>query len=243
MRVLILGASAGLGRAVAEALAAEGHELLLAGGDAMDLDATASHVRLRFGVQAETCACRVGGDGWLEGLAALLCAGGPPDVLMFPIGAASEDDRGTLGLEAARRILEINFLAVAATVSSVLPAMLARRAGVIAGFGSVASARGRSRNVMYSAAKRALESYFESLRHMAAGSGVRVQYFHLGYLDTEHNVGRRLLLPAAHPDAVARAVVRRLHGYDGVFYLPWYWRWIVLVLRLVPWPFYRRLSF
>lgn len=243
MKVLIFGASAGLGRALAGTLAAEGHDLLLAGGDAMDLDATASDARLRFGVRAGTCACRVGREDWLESLGAALQSWGPPDALLFPIGAASDDDRGTLGLEAARGIVEVNFLAVAAVVSGVLPAMLARGSGIIAGFGSVASARGRGRNVVYSAAKRALDSYFESLRHLTAQSGIQVHFFHLGFLDTERNVGRRLLLPAAPVDAVARAIVRRLQRRGGVFYLPWYWRWIVLALRLLPWPLYRRLSF
>lgn len=209
----------------------------------MDLDATASDIRLRFGTEVQTCPCRVGSEPWMDKVAALLRSSGPPEALLFPIGAASDEDRGMLDLESAQRILEINFLAVAATVSSVLPAMLARGSGVIAGFGSVASARGRGRNVVYSAAKRALESYFESLRHLTAESGVRVQYFHLGYLDTEGNVGRRLLFPPARPDRVARRIVHRLQGRGGVFYLPSYWRWVVMLLRLVPWPIYRRLSF
>jgi short-subunit dehydrogenase len=243
VKALLLGASAGLARALAEALAAEGYAVLLAGGDARDLEATASHLRLRFGVQAATCDCRVGQDGWLERLAQALRDFGPPDAALFPIGAARDDDLGDLGLEAARGIVEVNFLAVAATVSGVLPAMLERGSGVIAGFGSVASARGRSRNVVYSAAKRALDSYFESLRHLTAATGVRIQYFHLGFVDTERNVGRRLLLPAAAPEVLARRIVRRLRGGSGSFYLPWYWRWIVLALRLLPGPLYRRLSF
>ena len=48
---------------------------------------------------------------------------------------------------------------------------------------------GRSRNVAYSAAKRALASFFESLRHAFADSGVVVQFYVLGYMDTELAAG------------------------------------------------------
>lgn len=244
MKVLVFGASAGLGRHVAEALARNGHDVLLIGSDPRDLEATASDLRLRFNVRAETCVCRVGSEeDWLTPLTERVPIFGRLDALMFPIGASSECDQGFLGADEARRLLEVNFLAVAATISCVLPDMLRRRTGLITGFGSVASARGRGRNVIYSAAKRALESYFESLRHLTAGSGIRTQYYHLGYLDTQQTYGRRLPFPAADPARVARKIVDGLAEGEGVFYVPGYWRWIVFALRLIPWFLYRRLSF
>lgn len=244
MKVLVFGASAGLGRHIAEALARNQHDLLLIASDDRDLNATARDLCLRFSVKAESCVCRVGVDkDWLASLTDRVREFGELDVLMFPIGAASESDLGLLGLDEAGMIVEVNFLSVVATISCILPDMLRRQTGVVAGFGSVASARGRGRNVIYSAAKRALESYFESLRHLTAGSGIRTQYYHLGYLDTQQTYGRRLPFPAADPARVARKIVDGLAEGEGVFYVPGYWRWIVFALRLIPWFLYRRLSF
>ena len=233
-----------MGRYVAEAFARNGHDLLLIASDYRDLEATANDLCLRFGVRVEPCACQVGADkDWLNSLTNRIRTFGVLDALMFPIGASSEDDQGFLGLDETRRLVETNFLAVVATVSFALPNMLRGGKGVIAGFGSVASARGRSRNVVYSAAKRALESYFESLRHLTVGSGVRIQYFHLGYLNTQQAFGRRLLFPLADPSIVAQKIAVGVTGREGVFYIPWYWRWVVFALRLVPWFLYKRLSF
>jgi len=244
LKTFVLGASAGLGRYLAEELARRGHDLLLAAGDSADLEATASDLQLRFGVCVRTCACRVAANAdWLTTVLAELEVFGDPDILMFPIGAASEDDRGLLDLHQAREITEVNFLAVVATVSAALPALLRRGSGTIVGFGSIASARGRSRNVVYSAAKRGLQSYFESLRHLTAGSGVRTQFFQVGYLWTQQNVGRRFLLPAGDPQALARDVVKNLATREGVFFRPRYWSVVVFVLRLLPWLVFRRLSF
>lgn len=244
MKVLIFGASAGLGRCLAEELAGHGHDLLLIASDLSDLDAMASDIRLRFGVSAQTCASRVSTTGdWLKPVLEGLEAFGTPDILMFPIGASSEEDQGLLGPSQARELVEVNFLAVVATVSAVLPDMLRRSTGLIVGFGSIASARGRRRNVVYAAAKRGLQSYFESLRHLTAGSGVRTQFFQMGYLRTQQSFGRRRLFPAADPRDLAREIVGGLHTREGVFFRPKYWRLVVLVLRLLPWFVFRRLSF
>jgi len=244
LKALVFGASAGLGRCLAEELARRGYDLLLIAGDPSDLEATASDLRLRFGVIARTCACRVAAaEDWLKIVRPELEAFGAPEVLMFPIGAASEDDRGLLDLEQAREMTEVNFLAVVATVSAMLPELLRRGTGTIVGFGSIASARGRSRNVVYAAAKRGLQSFFESLRHLTAASGVRTQFFQVGYLRTQQNLGRRFLLPAADPQPLARDIVANLATREGVFFRPRYWRVVVLVLQLLPWFVFRRLSF
>lgn len=244
MKALVFGASAGLGRCLAEELARHGHDLLLVASDAADLEATGNDLRLRFGVSARTCACHIAATrDWLKMVLEELEAFGTLDILMFPIGAASEDDQGFLDLEGAREVTEVNFLAVVATVSATLPDMLRRRTGTIVGFGSIASARGRSRNVIYAAAKRGLQSYFESLRHLTAASGVRIQFFQVGYLQTQQNIGRRFLLPAADPQPLARDIVANLAAREGVFFRPRFWRVVVLVLRVLPWFVFRRLSF
>ncbi len=69
------------------------------------------------------------------------------------------------------------------------------------GFGSIAAARGRSGNVVHASSKRALESYFESLRHAWAGQGPRVQFYILGYLDTSLASGRTKLFPRLRRNA------------------------------------------
>jgi NAD(P)-dependent dehydrogenase (short-subunit alcohol dehydrogenase family) len=105
------------------------------------------------------------------------------------------------------------------------------------------AARGRTRNAAYAAAKRALDAYFESLRHALAGTGVVVQFYVLGYLDTHLAFAHDTPLPRAAPDACAERVFRRRAVDFGRAYYPAYWRPLTAVLRLLPWFVFRRLSF
>ena len=78
--------------------------------------------------------------------------------------------------------------------------------GVIVGFGSIAGARGRSRNIVYAAAKRGLQTYFESLRHGHLPSALRVQFHRLGFLRSNLTFGMKL------PLAGCRTRGGRAHG-------------------------------
>jgi short-subunit dehydrogenase len=114
---------------------------------------------------------------------------------------------------------------------------------LIVGFGSIAAVRGRTRNAAYSAAKRALASYFESVRHALRDTPVHVQFYVLGYLDTNLAFAQDTKLPRASPAKCAEHVFRRRHADAGVTYYPHYWRPICAVLRLLPWSVFRKLSF
>jgi short-subunit dehydrogenase len=87
----------------------------------------------------------------------------------------------------------------------------------------------------YSAAKRALHSYFESLRHALSERGIRVQFYVAGFLDTNLAYGVRTPLPKADPRRLADEVVRQLGKDIGVRYFPAWWRPICAALRVAPW--------
>lgn len=243
MRFAIIGASAGLGRALAERLASDGHELLLVSRDQRDLDAQASDLALRFSVKVIALA---GDLASAEPLARrmhdLLKTSGGCHGLLFPVGFSSDDDTAMGNPAASRRLLDVNFHGISVIVGELLPLFLSCDGRVIVGFGSVAATRGRGVNVIYSAAKRALQSYFESLRHVLGGHGIIVQFYIPGYLDTGQTYGRSLKLPMASPVAFADRVVRRLPVDFGTAYFPWWWAPICAVVRLMPWALIRRLQ-
>jgi short-subunit dehydrogenase len=244
VRALLVGASAGVGRALSEVLAAGGHDLLLVASDARDLEAQASHLRLTYGVRVEIAAADASCTE--EFLAKIVSAAknlGEIQGLFFPIGVSRSDDIGTLPAREVRRLIDANMLVVMAVVGHFLPALLSANTGCIVGFGSIAAVRGRGTNIVYAAAKRGLASYFESLRHLAARSKVRVQFYQLGYVESQQTYGRRLLFRPAHPAEIAAAVGRNLDRDIGVQYLPCYWALITRLLRAVPWTIFKRLSF
>ena len=243
MIAVVVGASAGLGRALAVELAAGGHDLVLVSSDPRDLEALASDLRIRHGVRVTAVPCDLGGErSGVERLGEAVAELGSPDALLLPIGWTAASDDTTLDEGRAERLVRTNFLSVAAVVGRFLPELQRRPRASVVGFGSVAGARGRGSNVFYAASKRALETYFESLRHACAGTPVRVSFYVLGYLETNLAFGRRTLLPRADPARLAARVVRGLGRREGVLYHPRAWRLVAAALPLVPFSVYRRLK-
>jgi short-subunit dehydrogenase len=243
MTTLIFGASAGVGRALARELAAAGHGLLLVARGANDLEAEAAHLRTTFEVAVDCLA--IDASAPMEVAKVLEAAADRLDVrnLLFPVGMADSSDDGLLAAEKAVSIVNANLTSVIAVIGIFLPRMIQADGGNIVGFGSVAAIRGRGANAVYAAAKRGLESYFESIRHRTAKSGVRVQFYRLGYVRTQMSYGRKLLFPLAIPEAVAKRVASNLDRDIGRVHFPGFWAAIALALRVLPWFVYRRLRF
>ena len=244
MSCLILGASGGLGRALCYRFAAARHDLIIVSSDERDLAAMESDLELRFGVRVSSVAVDFSRElDYRERLLAAVASASPLRGLLFPIGAVLSHDDGELDPMSAERLVRVNFLSVVDTVAPFLPSLRAREGSTIVGFGSVAGARGRSANVVYSASKRALESYFESLRHACANGGPIVQFYVVGYLDTSLSAGRTKLFPKASPERLANRVERDLNRDIGRVFFPPYWRPICLALRWTPWFVYKRMQF
>lgn len=240
MTYVIVGASAGLGRALAHRFAAAGHNLIVVSSDKRDLSAVAADLSIRYGVQVVPVTADVGsGDAYLDRVAAAVDALGGVNGLLFPIGAVSSNDNGSLDPHMAEWLTRVNFLSVVSLVARFLLILRRQPQAAIVGFGTIAATRGRGVNVAYAAAKRALESFFESLRYVCAGSHVRVQFYVLGYLDTNLAFGISTLMPKADPNMLSARVLRNLDRDIGVVYYPRFWRYLCAVLRHVPWVLFR----
>jgi short-subunit dehydrogenase len=240
---LIFGASAGVGRALAVRFASAGHDLILVASDERDLRAMTSDLAIRYGVKARPVAADAGeGDAYLERIAETAREWGEVDGLLFPIGTVADADDCAFEPDRARRLWRVNYECIVSAITRFLPDLMSGRPITIVGFGSVAGERGRRQNVAYSAAKRGLRSFFESLRHHCAGSRVVVQFYVLGYVDTELARGRPTPLPKGDPERLSALVARNLGRDVGVVYFPRFWRPAALALRLLPWSVWKRLS-
>ena len=238
---VVVGASSGVGRALATRLAEAGYHLVLASRDARDLAACAADLQLRFGVAChflELDICNT--DGFAQACKVLL---GPVDVLAIPAGGAIPQDEDA-NAAVIHSVHQTNFVGPARLAADFGRDMAARQTGVVVLFSSIAAAAPRRKNPAYSAAKAALEVYAAGLRHALQPSGVEIVVVALGYVDTAQTFGMRLLFPISSPDAVAQHVLRRiLARAGGKAYYPWFWLWVTIILRCLPWALYRRLRF
>jgi short-subunit dehydrogenase len=244
MTILIVGGSAGLGRDLASKFAQAGHNLILLARDDRDLSALAADLKIKYQIQVTTIAVDLGSDNsYLDRLAGIVKANLPLDGLLFPIGAVLSSDKINIPSDETSWLMKVNFTEIVNIINRLLPLMENNSRGVIIGFGSIAAIRGRGNNMVYSAAKRALQSYFESLRHTLSDSKIVVQYYVLGYLDTTQTIGLRTLFPIGKTDYLSQRVFNGCEKDVGVVYYPRYWRLISVLLRLLPWNVYQRIRF
>lgn len=243
MTAVVVGASSGLGRALCEELAARGRDVVIIASRVEDCRRLADHLRLLHGVNVLPLAIdareptvfrdKLARD--IEGL-------GPIEDLFLPMGQAFDDDQ--IG-EANRRledIWRINYTAVVLAIELIRP-LMASDGGRIVGFGSIAAIRTRNRNVQYSAAKSALSSYFEGLRHALVSSSQVAQFYVIGYIASGQSFGKTQLFPPMPARRAARLVLDDGNRDFGRRFLPGYWAIVAAVLRLLPWRVFSRLGF
>ncbi len=218
---VVVGASSGLGRALASELARDGYALLLVASDRRDLDALGASLNLEHGVAVRALALDLAREADPGARIAATLDGMPPaSALLLPIGYSREDDDLSLDASAIGQLLAVNLHAPLATVHG----------------------KGRGRNVVYAGAKRALVSLYESLRQRYHARELRVQLYELGFMATNLTYGMTLPLPVVEPDVVARIVVRKLRSGSSRRYFPRWWALVAMLVRAMPWFVYRRMK-
>ena len=239
--ILILGGTSTIGRAIATELAGRGFDLALAGRDEAELAVVATDLRLRCGVA--TRVHRVDALD-MERHAAALAPCLTPDLqgVVLAFGYLGDQRRAETDATEARRIVDTN-LTGSVTALNVVAAHLARNGGgFVCALSSVAGDRGRRSNYIYGAAKAGLSTYLSGLRNRYASAGVRVLTVKAGIVDTRMSAGMPGSGLAAPPAAVARSIVRAIVRGRDVVYVPWFWRGIMLVVRMIPERIFKRLG-
>jgi short-subunit dehydrogenase len=243
--VVIVGASSGVGRALAEESARAGHDLFLAARSTRDLAAIAADLAIRYHVRAffeaiDLASPDIDVTGFAERSRERL---GGVDVALLTSGAIHPLDKGPAEPTVITHLARVNFEGVVKAAAAFARILEQQGRGSIVLFSSIAAAAPRSQNTVYSAAKAGLEAYGKGLRHYFRDSGVVVQTYALGYVDTTMTLGKELRLPIVSPRRVAAYVLRNIHRNRGKVYFPRFWRMVTLVLQHTPWFLYRRLSF
>ncbi|MGH9177970.1 MAG: SDR family NAD(P)-dependent oxidoreductase [Acidimicrobiales bacterium] len=219
-RVIVTGASSGIGEASALLLARKGARVLAVARSAEALEALAAR---HPGITPVTADLSVEADR-----AAVVERAGEADVLVNNAGVGWFGLVEDMPADQVRALFELNVLALVDLTQRVLPGMLARRRGHIVNVASVASWVAIPPLTVYSATKFAVQGFSDGLRRELAGRGVRVTTVNPGPVATrfaprardDHpatdDMGERLM-PGVPVQLAARAVARavRLGGLPG----------------------------
>jgi NAD(P)-dependent dehydrogenase (short-subunit alcohol dehydrogenase family) len=240
---VVVGATSGVGRALARGLARAGQDLVIAARDRSELEIVAADLIFRHGRSCHVLCQDIDEPAWDAEAFAAACVeklGGSVDGLFVPAGGAREDDWGP-NPDVVAAVAGLNFVGPAKLGAAFARRMQSAGGGVIVFVSSIAAAAPRSENSAYSAAKAALEVYARGLRHALESSGVRVITAILGYVDTPQSFGRKFVLPVATPEAVAERLIQLSRGPGGTYHVPPFWWLVPTTLRALPWGVYRHL--
>lgn len=152
--------------------------------------------------------------------------------------AACERDVGL-----TERILRVNSTSVVLLLTAMLPHLEKQKGGCLAVIGSVAGDRGRASMYTYGAAKATLNVFLQGFRARLAPSGVAVLTLKPGYIDTPMtaHIPKGFLFTSS--DRAGQTIHRLLvTGRSGTYYVPWFWRVILTILRCIPETVFIRLN-
>jgi short-subunit dehydrogenase len=193
--VMITGASSGIGRALAVALAKRGARLGLVARRKEVLDEVVSEIEA-LGAKALALPARVQDAEAVHAAAERLRAEfGQIDMLIASAGIGGSGDPAELKASDYAEVIEVNAIGSANCVAAVVPEMVARGSGHLVAISSLAAYRGLPKSAAYCASKAAVSVFFESLRLDLRRRKIDVTIIHPGFIKTPLTEGRQADMP------------------------------------------------
>src|SRR5215211_3990093 len=246
-RGIIIGASDGIGAALARRLAREGYTLALLARSQDKLESLCHEINQNSGERRARA--YVHDVTEYEKVAALLrrivADLGGLDLVVFVAGVNYPPGGiDKYNFENDRRMIEVNLIGAMVWLSPVAEMFQSAKAGQIVGIGSVAGDRGRVGNPGYNTSKAGLATYLEGLRNRLTRHGVNVLTVKPGFVQTEMLKAAQGPTPFTIPvEKAVEDIWNAMKKRKQVVYTASIWRWIMLAIQHTPSFIFRRLSF
>lgn len=244
-RGIVLGASDGLGAALARQLSAEGYSLALIARRADKLNALCEEINSQGG-QARAYVHNVSDYDAVPALLRKIVADlGGLDLVVY-VASVNLPPGGLDKYNFAndRQMIEVNLIGAMAWLTPIAEMFQSAKAGQIVGISSVAGDRGRVGNPGYNTSKAGLTTYLEALRNRLTRHGVNVLTVKPGFMKTEMLKAAAGPTPfAIEPTVAANHIIKAMKKRKQVIYTAPIWRWIMLAIQHTPSFIFRKLSF
>jgi len=250
-RVLIIGASTGIGKALAENLLNGGasvamvsrrrepmEELRIKNEELRIKGTGASHPYGKAFVyvhdvrdydKTESLFQQITGD--LGGL----------DLVIYNSGVMPSMQENEFNFAKDKEIIEVNVMGAIAWLNEAAKRFQQTKSGTIVGIGSIAGDRGRRGNPAYCTSKAAIATFLESLRNRLSQHGVKVVTIKPGMIDTDMSRGKPGLLWLISADETAKRIIIAAQKGKSTAYIPRRWRLVSLILKSIPSFIFKRL--
>jgi decaprenylphospho-beta-D-erythro-pentofuranosid-2-ulose 2-reductase len=237
-RSLIVWASSGIGKALAEKLLAEGCSVAMVARRVEPMEEIA---RKYPSGKASVYQHDVKNYEQVPALFQQITQDlGGLDVIVYASGVLPEVDIHEFNFAKDRETFEVNVFGAFAWLDEAAKRFERTKSGMIVGISSIAGERGRRENPPYYASKAAFSTFLESLRNRLAKYGVKVVTIKPGFVDTPMIAGKKLPLVIT-VDRAADLILRAMRRGANTAYVPSRWRLMSIVMHLMPSFIFRRL--
>lgn len=245
MNVVLLGATRGMGRSLARAMAGRGDKLFIIGRNAEELDRTVADLNIRhLGSCAGADRCDLADPSTFEpALTAAAAALGRIECIVVTAALFGTQPDLEADLDRTLALLHVNFGNTIIFCEHARRLLLAGGGGTLCVFSSVAGDRARKPVILYGASKAGLSYYLEGLDHRYRADGLITVCVKPGFVKTGMTAGLDPPPFAGVPDAVARTVLRGIDKGKPVVYAPPIWALVMLVIRSLPRAVMRKIGF
>ncbi len=242
-KILIIGATSAIAEATARRFAARGASLYLVGRNIERLGALAQDLKIRGAAAVDVATLDANDFEHHEAVIdqAISTLNGL-DVALIAHGTLGDQKACERSFETTLAELNTNAISVISFLTHVANRLEAQGHGSIVVISSVAGDRGRKSNYVYGTAKGAVTIFLQGLRNRLDKAGVHVATIKPGFVDTPMTAAFDKGPLWAHPDDIAKGIQRALERKQNVVYLPGWWRAIMVVIRLIPEPFFKKMS-
>ena len=241
--VVIVGATSAIAASFARERARRGDRLHLLARDDDELKRISADLQTRYNVrvtssQIDACDATTYAEAFQTSLLSL----GSIDGIFFALGHLGDQSEAEQEPLAAEQIAMVNYLSAVSFLTICAKHLEKQKKGFIVAVSSVAGDRGRPSNYVYGSSKGALSLFVQGLRARMFKHGVHVMTVKPGFVDTKMTFGKEGMFLVADPDAVGKSIARALDAKKDVIYVPAFWGLIMLIIRSIPEPVFKRMK-
>jgi short-subunit dehydrogenase len=240
-KAIVIGASSGIGEAIAKQMAKDGAVVAIVARRASELERIAKMAPDKLKPYPHDVEDLDAESGLFEKIVKDL---GGLDMVVYAAGVMPTVEEGEYSFPKDRQMVTVNLLGAMAWLNPAAARFEAARAGTIVGISSIAGERGRRGAPGYCTSKAALSTYLESLRNRCSRYGVNVVTIKPGFVDTAMTRGKKGLFWLISADQAAHQVLAfARRGTSASGFVPARWALVAAVVRAIPSFIFRRMNF
>ena len=243
-RILIIGATSAIAEHCARIWAARGDALHLVARNEQHVQVIASDLKVRGASEVTTYVTDLNdtdkheellnvADDSLEGI----------DIVLIAHGTLSNQKTCELSVKETLDEIQTNALSAIGLLTLLANRFEAKKSGAICVISSVAGDRGRASNYVYGSAKAMVTAFTSGLRQRLYKSNVSVVTIKPGFVDTPMTSEFKKGLLWAKPSVVAALIVKAIDKKKAEVYAPAFWRYLMLVIKLIPLFLFKKIEF